>query len=88
MAGAPQTLKALKDLSSLSTICLVFSSPTRLCRLNLIKLFTVTIQRQLLLLHVCYDTVPAQERCTSGSILPFSGGSEEQTDCNSQPSAR
>lgn len=46
MAGAPQTLTALRDLSSLYSICLVSPSPLCPSELNLIKLFTLTIQQQ------------------------------------------
>lgn len=46
MAGAPQTLTALRDLSSLYSIRLVSPSPLCPSELNLIKPFTLTKQRQ------------------------------------------
>lgn len=44
MAAAPQTPTALRDLSSSCAICLVSSSAPCPRHLNLIKLFTLTIQ--------------------------------------------
>lgn len=57
MAGAPQTLTALRDLSSLYSICLVSPSPSCPSELNLIKLFTLTMQQQQW--RFCHATVPA-----------------------------
>lgn len=88
MAGAPQTLTALRDLSSLCSICLVCPSPLCLSELNLIKLFTLTMQQQLWWRISC-DTVPTlpyipfQESLHSEKVVLRIKG-RAQTNCNPQ----
>lgn len=71
MAGALQTLTALRDLSSLYPICLVSLSSLCPSELNLIKpflLFEDSVVAVLASGSCSSDTVPAQE-CLSNAIL-------------------